>query len=301
MAVIRHEALGVHSRPVRGLSPSLGEPDRLFMILTVYFDESGTHSGSPATIMSGVMGSAKQWARFQTEMDKIKRRYGFTVFHAKEFKARSGEFRGWSPEKGPRLLHDMMIASSSLMEAFTCTLPTQVYQDAYKAGDSHRRLRLDSKYGLCFRYSLLNFLVQAMKRLGSHKKFRETKIYVVMESGHPNAGDAERIFAEMRDELRGADLDLLATISFAGKDGCDPLAIADYLAHGGLLMEMAGRNKNRRDDAIPHGNKSTGMGVMTFTEETLSRFKDDLIDQLKKGQKARFILPSGHRAGRQSS
>jgi hypothetical protein len=64
------------------------------MIITSYMDESGTHGGSPATAMAAIMGNVAQWSRFQMEMDKLKKRYGFKVFHTKKFKAKAGDFRG---------------------------------------------------------------------------------------------------------------------------------------------------------------------------------------------------------------
>jgi hypothetical protein len=221
------------------------EPERLFLILTAYFDESGTHAGSPATVLSGIMGTANQWAYFQSEMNKIKERHGFTVFHAKEFRARSGEFRRWPPPKAAALLQEMMVASSKLMEAATIILTNEAYE-AYRAGEQHRRLRLDTQYALCFRYALLNFLVQTLKRLSTHKRFGETRLNIVMESGHKHAGDAERVFHEMRKECAAIGLNLLDGITFSGKN--DPLSIADYLAYGGLAMERAGRNEQRPDD-----------------------------------------------------
>ena len=77
----------------------LWRPGQVFVILTAFLDEAGTHAGSPITVMAGVLGTANQWRRFEAELTKLKSRYGFEVFHTKQFKARSGEFRDWSAEK----------------------------------------------------------------------------------------------------------------------------------------------------------------------------------------------------------
>jgi hypothetical protein len=55
------------------------------------------------------------------------------------------------------------------------------------------------------------------RRLDHHKKFYETRLHVVMESGHKNAGDAERIFYEVKKELKG-ESNLLSSIKFSAKD-----------------------------------------------------------------------------------
>ena len=83
------------------------EPERIFVILTSYFDESGTHAGSPATVMAGVMGNVAQWNRFERGIATLKWKHGFRILHTKDFKQRTGEFSGWSPERCLRLIDEM--------------------------------------------------------------------------------------------------------------------------------------------------------------------------------------------------
>jgi hypothetical protein len=47
--------------------------------------------------MAAFFGHAFQWRRFEKKLRKLQERDGFTIFHAKEFKARVNEFSGWSP------------------------------------------------------------------------------------------------------------------------------------------------------------------------------------------------------------
>jgi hypothetical protein len=47
------------------------------VILSSYFDESGTHDASPVTIMAGILGNAGQWIRFQKELDGLN--FGFVI------------------------------------------------------------------------------------------------------------------------------------------------------------------------------------------------------------------------------
>jgi hypothetical protein len=44
--------------------------------------------------------------------------------------------------------------------------------------------------------------MEAFRRLGHHKKFGETVLHVIAESGHRHAGDARRVFDEVKAELK---------------------------------------------------------------------------------------------------
>jgi hypothetical protein len=45
----------------------------------------------------------------------------------------------------------------------------------------------------------------------------------------------------MKKELQALNCHLLSTIAFAGKTDSDPLMLVDFLSHGTLMMELAGR------------------------------------------------------------
>ncbi len=177
------------------------------------------------------------------------------------------------------------------METITVSLSNTDYDDYYRGKDNPRRLRLDTKYGLCFRFALLNFAIKALKRLGTHKRFKETVLNIVMEDGHKNAGDAVRVFGEMAKELRGIGVNLLHGITFASKDGCDPLMIADYLAFGGLKMELAGQHDRPRRERSPspEDRRETASTIMKVKPEYLTSLKAELLEQLKRTGRTSFI------------
>ena len=76
---------------------------------------------------------------------------------------------------------------------------------------------------------------------------------VVLELGHKNQADAVRIFAEEKQELRTMADAILGTISFASKDDCQFLALADSLAYASF-RKTAGYSRHPDDDAIPVGH-----------------------------------------------
>lgn len=135
------------------------KPGRIYSILTAHMDESGTHGGSPATIMAAAMANARQWQVFEDKMKAMKREHGFKVFHATEFRKGDGDFKGWSDEKCQAFLRDFGSAGSGLMELVTTILPNAYYEAHYKrTSDDPRKLRLDTAHALCFRYCLTHLI-----------------------------------------------------------------------------------------------------------------------------------------------
>ena len=63
-----------------------------------------------------------------------KTKYGFKIFHAVEFKARKGEFDGWSDEKCGALISDLTeLVRDNLALGMTVALPHNRYTNEYRA------------------------------------------------------------------------------------------------------------------------------------------------------------------------
>jgi len=210
-------------------------PERLFVfVYTAYLDESGTHDESPIITMGGMMAEARQWSRFQEDFNKAKRQHGFKVYHTKKVKSRTGEFAGWSNQQMEAFLGTMQsLIAFGLTEGVSINLSKEQYRESYKGDGKPNKAVLDSAYGLCFRTCLCHFLIEIAKR--KHKG-RFPDLHIVLEAGHPNAGDAERIFLETKGELERNEFDVLRTFVLAKKDECDPLMAADFLAHSAFLI-----------------------------------------------------------------
>ena len=205
-----------------------------YLILTAYFDESGTHDGSPATVMAGVLGDVSQWGQFRTNLAVLKLRHGFNRFHTVEFKQRKGQFAGWSPERCVALASDLyLLTSGRLMDGVEFVLDNEAYRREYKRGGGDKKLVLDSKYGLCFRQCLSYFIMFIIQLFENNRAKHEISLNVVLEAGHRNAGAAVKIFEEERKQMIGFGINLLGSVTFADKD-CDELMMPDFLAHMAL-------------------------------------------------------------------
>ena len=268
------------------------------MILTAYHDEAGTHAGSPVTVMTGIMGTANQWRRFETAATKIKARYGFKVFHTTDFKTKSGEFLGWNPHKRLALLGDLAEVANdkSFMEGVTFVLSNREYDEFYKG--SVRYFRQDSKYGLCFRNCMLHLILYAVDRLGTHKKFPETKLNFVLESGAKGADDAKRIFDETKKEMQEMGLNLLGGLTFDLKGDHDALWLPDFVAHMNFLQ--GDLEPVQPSEPYPHDHLPRDRGALTllrFREGGLADLKQRLIEQLRAKRIAKKRRPSSPTSG----
>jgi hypothetical protein len=240
------------------------------------------------TVMAGVMATANQWRRFEITAARLKQKYSFGIFHTKDFKNRSGEFAGWSDQKRLAFLSELGQAASekNIMEGVMFSLSNHEYDEFYKG--SQRYFRQDSRYGLCFRNCLLHLVLDAVDRLGSHKKFPDTRLSCVLESGARNAEDAKRIFDDTKREMQNLGLNLLDTLTFASKGDYDALWLPDFLAHMTFLRgdsepvaqgEVYPRNRLTREKG--------GLTLLRFREGGLTDLKQKVIEQVKARQTAR--------------
>jgi hypothetical protein len=215
------------------------EPERLFVIVTVYIDESGTH-GSPVTILGGWVGRLGQWATFDSKWKKLLKGDKLTYFHSRKFRHTKGEFKDWNAERKNAFLDKAQRVSLKNLEfGFVIALPDTAYEQHYVAGSRPREVQLDSPYGLCFRYLISIIPGLAKEAFGD----RKLDINFVLESGHKNAGDAERIFHKCKNTRTNnpeelAIIAMLGTISFGDKERFPGLQVADVNAYSGFQHEM---------------------------------------------------------------
>jgi Protein of unknown function (DUF3800) len=254
-------------------------------VYTAYLDESGTHGGSPITVMGGVLARAQQWRDFEKKFAAVQSRYGFKVWHTKKFKKKAGDFQGWTDEKCHDLYWSMRdVTAFGLTDVVAITLNNASYEADYKAGDVPRKARLDSKYGLCFRFCLVHFVLEVLKR---KRRNRVPPLHIVLEAGHANFGDAERIFEEEKRKWVRAGVPLQLTLTKADKDESGQLMIADFAAHSEYIMEKreidTGIPRNRATVAVPRG--MTGSTHHQFTPEMLRKLRAEIIERArpKKG------------------
>jgi hypothetical protein len=266
------------------------------LIYTAYLDESGTHTGAPVMVMGGVLATARQWETFEGEFSRIKARYGFKVFRTKELKDRSGNFAGWTAEQCLALMTDMAaITSNAFTEGVAMMIDPSEFEQDYRAGEKPKKLRLDSLYGLAFRQCLIFFAREMAKR--QHRR-KYPPLYLVLESGHRNIGDAIRIFDETKKELDAGKFASLQTITVADKEQCDPLMMADFIASATYQLEgkaIAGRPRMGSPAPVPAPRQSC-ITQLQFKPGGLANIKESLVATILQGGVKRTSASSGEQS-----
>ena len=204
------------------------------MIVKTYIDEAGTHGPSPHMTMGAVVGRINQWVQFNCEWDRMLRTNGITYFHTKKWKDSDGPFVGWSRKRKMTLVN----RASDILRDTTCfgmsvKISQSNYTNHYKSGEKPKKIPLDSMYGVCFRYIVI-FIKQMTEKtfVGENPEYD-----FVLEAGHKNAGDAARIFEQLKKDARTSIK--LRSVTFGDKKEFYGLQGADLVSHTTWLAERA--------------------------------------------------------------
>jgi hypothetical protein len=220
-----------------GLYPRV-KPERLYMAMKAFFDESGTHGAqSPVVTVAGFIATVDQWASYERDLSALLATFGVKQYHAKDFRQRRGSFKDWlRPKLAQFNSQFLQLADKHLTCGIAMVLPSADYQQIYRAGPFPAKARPDTQYGMCVRAALWKALTVVADRRD------DWPLSVVLEGGHNNEGDAGRIFFEVKESLRPEYASALSGIAFGSKSDL-PLAIADSLAYA-IFRMSAGYSKH---------------------------------------------------------
>jgi hypothetical protein len=205
------------------------------VIVVTYIDEAGTHGAAPHMVMGALVGRLAQWTYFDKKWRKMLRRNGIAYFHSKEWKHKQGPFKGWKDDKRAALIERASdIQRDATLFGLTVKIQQEDYFQNYKSGDCPKKVPLDSMYGLCFRHVVV-FVVDTLARSLNRS---DIEVNFVLEAGHKNAGDAVRIFDQMKNDKSGRPV-ALGTLALEGKKKFYGLQGADLVSHTFYLAERA--------------------------------------------------------------
>lgn len=249
------------------------------MAMTAYFDESGTHGAeSPVVLVAGFIAAPEQWTLFERDLSLLLNEYAVKTFHAKDFRNRKGDFKGWPTIKRARFNSRFLkLADDHLAYGLATVLRSQEYSSIYRAMDFPPRARPDTQYGLCVRAALWKSIVLLKDQKPSWP------LNVVMEDGARNAGDAIRVFSEVRDSLNAEYAPMLGSFGFGSKNDL-PLAISDSLAYAIFRLSAGYSIHPTEPNAAvvgpadpPYYVSKIPMSRTLIDENTLARLRDELL------------------------
>jgi Protein of unknown function (DUF3800) len=219
------------------------EPERLFVILTVYIDESGTHGPSDYMIMGAIVGRLGQLVDHDRKWGRLLKKNRLSYFHSKKLKARKDEFTGWSNQSSRALIAEInKIQNNNSLFRFVTLIRKDDFKKFYKDGPNPRRLQKDSLYGMAFRCSL-SFAVE-MTLLSVPRK--GLTINFLVESGHPNAGACHVIFDQIKENVPEM-AEILGECLIKPKKDFPGLQSADAISYAGYQQEYHGDESELMD------------------------------------------------------
>jgi hypothetical protein len=118
------------------------------------------------------------------------------------------------------------------MFGFSIMLLKTEYLEHYRNAERPRKIQFNSMYGLCFRFCAVFITDLVQKTL----KRSDLTMNFILESGAKNAGDAERVFNELKKE--DAYKSMFKSITFGAKEDYFGLQGADYVSHTAFLAEQ---------------------------------------------------------------
>jgi Protein of unknown function (DUF3800) len=264
------------------------EPRQIFVIVSIYIDESGTH-GSPVVIMGGWVGRLGQWTTFDKKWRPFLKRHSLTYFHSKELKHNENEFKGWTIQRKHIFMAEVSkLAQKNMTFGFVVRVNIDEYKKYYIGKSRLQGVALDSPFGLCFRHTF--GVVTSLAIQHFHDKALD--VHFVLESGHKILGNAETIFHNVKkpDNSRPEEQAIkaiLRTISRGDKKECPGLQIADVCAYSGFQYNMAGNSPieivslpNMTAMAEAKKLQRTPIFYVPITEHELAQYRQKLLDRL---------------------
>jgi transcriptional regulator with XRE-family HTH domain len=277
--------------------PPAPEDKAAGMILTTYLDESGTHAESPISVMAGYVGTTVQWERFEADWSALVREAGVKHIHAVELFKRTKQFKGWKAEDVNVLAASLNnVIDRHLQVGFTIVVRDDDYSSIYKADPHPKRLPKDTKYGVIFRACLAfvpSFIASQFNSVGQTALVQNSTINFVLENGHRNVGDAQRLFKLFKEDALPEWRKLVGTMDVTTKDSAGAQA-ADFLAYTAYRAECLehGRTASVIQESSlivdtrvaansypprPEGHRGAMIFRIPIGRETLQSLKDDLF------------------------
>jgi Protein of unknown function (DUF3800) len=184
-------------------------------LLTIYFDDSGTHAQSPVAIAAGYVTSDEQWDYFSRDWNRIRGEENLPVIHMADYNRTTGAHA---------LERLIGMINVRIRMGFAAAVPKDEY-DANVEPDRKLRHIMGS-----FHYSFAVKLCLSLVKQWKEQFASQDKIRYVFDQMSEGRGEIVSIFREFENEADNFLGVQLAGYEFRNKNDLQPLQAADVLA-----------------------------------------------------------------------
>ena len=175
----------------------------------------------------------------------------------------------------------MFLQEAPLTEGMAVYLEHARYVNEYRAPPIPKKMGLDSHYGACFRACMAHIF----ELLG--KRGHRDRLHVVMEAGHPNVWDCDRIFRDMKSRCQRRGINLVGDFTVAEKAESQPLMAADMLASTYSMMRSAAAELGVHPAELPGVDApvrgKAGLTFLSLQPDALRHLKENFeTDRLEQ-------------------
>jgi hypothetical protein len=196
------------------------------VILTAYFDESGTHSGSEAVAVAGYVSTPDRWERFGQEWREALAAYNIEYFHMTDFANGTNPYKQWPKQKRRHRFERLVsIINKHALASVGIVIPVSFYESAM----SPKAKRISGgPYGHAVRCCFMDLAKIDRSNVVGHEN---VWIDYVFEAGVKGSGMIVKTFRESAKNENTRNQFRLHSIRFEDKRQFVPLQAADILAY----------------------------------------------------------------------
>lgn len=212
--------------------PSVPVRSRYLVVITGYFDESGTHDGSDNITVAGFLATEEQWIEFGEKwaealvtLDIPTEASGVRMFHMAEFAHRLGAFTRdeWPESRRRETLKVLLkIVADHVGASVGVTVPRSQYEA--QLSEVTRRF-YGSPYGLAATTIIANVSTRA------HEMHPDPWVAYVYESGAKGRHEFDQRLTPVINDHRSQEVLRALSLRFENKRQFLPLQAADILAY----------------------------------------------------------------------
>jgi len=192
-------------------------------MLQCYLDDSGTDGVSPIITLAGYLARSNSWEQFEKQSAVLFKKKSLKYYHSKKFYDGKKPFKNWDRKKKDKFIKDWFdISNMQVLRGITMSLPSEVYNKRREEFDVNHNV---SPLGQCF----TQLLIQLSKDNAIWYLMKSVGLEIFVEAGNKNNAGILEWFNKKResnDELG----QILKSLSFADKQSCHAIQLADFLA-----------------------------------------------------------------------